>query len=69
MVVYSSINVPGTEFTSLEGPLPTCLNTSERHVVGSNMIMRPAVIENGGEIFIFCDGATCVLMYLTILFG
>ena len=51
MVVYSSVKVPGTEFISLNGPLPTCLNATENHVVGLNMIMRPAVIESGGEFF------------------
>ena len=49
MVVYSSTDVPGTEFIPLSGSLPICLNSTENHVVGPNMIMRPAVVENGGE--------------------
>ena len=51
MVVYSSVNVPGTEFISLNGdPLPSCLNNTEPHVVGdSDIIMRPAVVKNKGN--------------------
>ena len=50
MLVYSSINVPGTEFISLDDdPLPSCLNTTEPHVVGnSDIIMRPAVVKKEG---------------------
>ena len=51
MVVYSSVNVAGTEFIALNGTLPQCLNESEPHVVGSNTsvtIMRPAVIQKEG---------------------
>ena len=50
MVVYSDIKgVPGTEFIPLSGSLPACLNATENHVVGSNLIMRPAVVENDGK--------------------
>ena len=52
MVVYSSVNVPGTEFIALNGSLPPCLNGSEPHVVGSNSsvtIMRPAVVQKEGS--------------------
>ena len=48
MVVYSSINVK-TEFIPLNGTLPTCLNATEDHVMGPDMVMRPAVVENEGE--------------------
>ena len=53
MVVYSSVNVPGTEFIALNGSLPTCLNGSEPHVVGSNnsvLTMRPTVIQKEGSV-------------------
>ena len=50
MAVYSSIDVQGTEFISLtEDPLPSCLNDTERHVVGSGLIMRPAVVKKEGK--------------------
>ena len=52
MVVYSSVQVPGTEFIPLNGTLPSCLNTTEPHVVGSNnsvLVMRPAVVKKGGS--------------------
>ena len=49
MAVYSSIDVQGTEFISLTGdPLPSCLNATEPHVVGSGTIMRPAVVKKEG---------------------
>ena len=50
MVVYSSISVPGTEFVTLgDAPLPSCLNTTELHVVGDlDLMMRPAVVTNEG---------------------
>ena len=50
MVVYSSISVPGTEFVTLgDVPLPSCLNTTELHVVGDlDLMMRPAVVTNEG---------------------
>ena len=53
MVVYSSVNVAGTELIALNGSLPTCLNGSEPHVVGSNnavITMRPAVIQKEGSV-------------------
>ena len=54
MVVYSSLDVPGTEFIPLNGePLPTCLSETEPYVVGSNnatILMRPAVVRNKGDI-------------------
>ena len=51
MAVYSSIHVQGTEFISLTGdPLPSCLNTTEPHVVGSGTIMRPAVVKKEGAL-------------------
>ena len=46
MTVYSSANVPGTEFIALGGSLPSCLNGSEPHVIGTNIsatMMRPAL--------------------------
>ena len=52
MVVYSSVQVPGTEFIALNGTLPSCLNGTEPHVVGSNnsvLVMRPAVVKKGGS--------------------
>ena len=52
MVVYSSVQVPGTEFIALNGTLPSCLNSTEPHVVGSNnsvLVMRPAVVKRGGN--------------------
>ena len=52
MVVYSSVNVPGTEFIALNGSLPSCLNGSEPHVIGSitaATIMRPAVSIKEGK--------------------
>ena len=52
MAVYSSIDVQGTEFISLTGdPLPSCLNDTEPHVVGSGLIMRPAVVKKQGKLF------------------
>ena len=52
MAVYSSIGVQGTEFISLTGdPLPSCLNDTEPHVVGSGLVMRPAVVKKDGEVF------------------
>ena len=51
MAVYSSIGVQGTEFISLTGdPLPSCLNDTEPHVVGSGLVMRPAVVKKDGEV-------------------
>ena len=58
MVVYSDIKgVPGTEFIPLSGSLPACLNATENHVVGPNTIMRPAVVENGGETAMIYHGS------------
>ena len=61
MVVYSSVNVPGTEFIALNGSLPSCLSSSEPHVVSSNdsiLMVRPAVVKKEGTIFwtCFCTG-------------
>ena len=54
MVVYSSLDVPGTEFIPLDGePLPTCLSETEPYVVSPNdatIMMRPAVVRNKGDI-------------------
>ena len=54
MVVYSSLDVPGTEFIPLDGDtLPTCINEMEPHVVSSanaTTMMRPAVVKNNGDI-------------------
>ena len=56
MVVYSSLNVPATEFIPLNGePLPTCLSDTEPHVVSSantTAMMRPAVFRNEGDILL-----------------